>query len=121
MKILFIGGTGNISEDCAELLLKRGHDIILLTRGRTTVQPSYRAVQADRKNINSMREALRNRSEIVINFLDMKLVTWRLIMNSSTNQFANMCSSARPQCMQAAACVTDHRGGTVRKSMVGLC
>ena len=34
MKVLFIGGTGNISKACAELAVARGHDVTLLNRGR---------------------------------------------------------------------------------------
>jgi len=34
MKVLFIGGSGNISKACAELAVARGHDVTLLNRGR---------------------------------------------------------------------------------------
>ena len=34
MKVLFIGGTGNISTYCVELALARGHEVTLLNRGR---------------------------------------------------------------------------------------
>ena len=74
MQILFIGGTGNISADCAALLHERGHEIAVLTRGRTAVPPSYRAVLADRKDPASMKKALAGlRPEIVINFLGYEL------------------------------------------------
>jgi nucleoside-diphosphate-sugar epimerase len=33
MKVLFIGGTGNISSACVELALSRGIDVTLLNRG----------------------------------------------------------------------------------------
>jgi nucleoside-diphosphate-sugar epimerase len=35
MKLLFLGGTGNISSACVERALERGHDVTLLNRGRT--------------------------------------------------------------------------------------
>jgi len=35
MNILFIGGTGNLSTDCAALLHKRGHNIFVIHRGRS--------------------------------------------------------------------------------------
>jgi nucleoside-diphosphate-sugar epimerase len=74
MIILFIGGTGNISADCAELLHKRGHQILILSRGQNQVPPEYRAVQADRKNPEAMRAALKGlEPEIVINFLGYEL------------------------------------------------
>lgn len=70
MKILFIGGTGNLSTDCAELLRQRGHDITLLTRGHSSVAPGYHALRADRKDPAAMRTALRDQMpDAVINFL----------------------------------------------------
>jgi len=35
MRILFIGGTGNISKVCAELAVALGHDVTLLNRGKS--------------------------------------------------------------------------------------
>jgi nucleoside-diphosphate-sugar epimerase len=74
MQILFIGGTGNISADCAALLHRRGHEIAVLTRGRSTVPSEYRALAADRKDVASMRQAVRGlRPEVVVNFLGYEL------------------------------------------------
>lgn len=70
MKILFIGGTGNISTDCAALLDQRGHEILILSRGRNAVPASGRAIQADRKDAAAMRAAVaETRPDVVINFL----------------------------------------------------
>ncbi|MDD5522356.1 MAG: NAD-dependent epimerase/dehydratase family protein [Kiritimatiellae bacterium] len=70
MKILFIGGTGNISTDCAELLHKRGHEIIVVNRGNNPVPPLYRSIIADRKDPAAMKKALENiKVDVVINFL----------------------------------------------------
>lgn len=70
MTILFIGGTGNISADCAALLHKRGHEILVLSRGQNQVPSEYRAIQADRKNPEAMRSALKGvNPDVVINFL----------------------------------------------------
>jgi nucleoside-diphosphate-sugar epimerase len=70
MTVLFIGGTGNISADCAALLHKQGHEILVLSRGQNQVPPQYRAIQADRKNPNAMRSALNGtKPNVVINFL----------------------------------------------------
>jgi len=38
MNILFIGGTGNISTDCAALLHERGHQIGVVTRVNALVR-----------------------------------------------------------------------------------
>ena len=70
MNILFIGGTGNISTECASLLHSRGHQICVLTRGKSAIPREYRAIQADRKDESSMQRALKDvRPEIVVNFI----------------------------------------------------
>jgi nucleoside-diphosphate-sugar epimerase len=70
MKILFIGGTGNISTDCATVLRERGHEILVVSRGRSNVPSEYRAIQADRKDLTAMRAALEEVApDVVINFL----------------------------------------------------
>ena len=74
MKILFIGGTGNISTDCAALLHERGHEIIVVTRGNARVPSEYRSITADRKNLDTMRRALDGvMADVVINFLGFEL------------------------------------------------
>jgi nucleoside-diphosphate-sugar epimerase len=70
MKILFIGGTGNISTDCAALLHEQGHEIVVATRGQSQVPAAYAIVKADRKNPAAMRAAIAGRSvDVVVNFL----------------------------------------------------
>src|SRR5450631_2573887 len=74
MKILFLGGTGNISAECAALLHERGHEILVVTRGRNAVPPGYRAIVADRKDAVAMRAALNGvQPQVVINFLGYDL------------------------------------------------
>ena len=74
MRILFIGGTGNISADCAALLHERGHEILVLSRGRTQVPAQYRALVADRHDTAAMRAVLQTaRPEVVLNFLGYEL------------------------------------------------
>lgn len=70
MQILFIGGTGNISTDCAALLRARGHDVALLTRGRSPVPSMFRSLVADRKDADAMRAACSGFApDVVLNFL----------------------------------------------------
>ena len=70
MKILFIGGTGNISAECAALLYGRGHEILVLSRGQTAVPSEYRAIRADRKDPAATRAALKGvEPDVVLNFL----------------------------------------------------
>ncbi len=74
MKVLFIGGTGNISADCAALLHGQGHEIFVLSRGRGEVPQEYTALVADRKDRVAMLSALKSvRPEVVLNFLGYDL------------------------------------------------
>ena len=74
MKVLFIGGTGNISADCAALLFERGNEVAVLSRGQKAVPRQYRAVRADRRNPESLRQAIAEvRPEAVVNFLGFDL------------------------------------------------
>jgi len=70
MKILFIGGTGNISTDCAALLHSLGHEVWVLSRGKNRVPPQYRSLVADRKAPASMAAALGTHTfDSVVNFI----------------------------------------------------
>ena len=70
MQILFIGGTGNISTDCAARLHARGEEVILLTRGQSHVPEMFRSVKAGRKDAGAMRAACSFFvPEVVVNFL----------------------------------------------------
>lgn len=74
MRILFIGGTGNISTDCAALLRQRGHQVILVTRGNNPVPAEYTAIKADRNKTDEMRGALKDVGvDVAINFLGYNL------------------------------------------------
>ena len=74
MRILFIGGTGNISTDCAALLHRRGHDIAVVSRGRQAVPDAYESIIANRYDAADMRQALADDSpDVVINFLGFRL------------------------------------------------
>ena len=52
MKVLFIGGTGNISLAATRLAAERGLEITLLTRGLQALDlpPNVRAITADATN-----------------------------------------------------------------------
>jgi len=74
LTILFIGGTGNISTECAALLHDRGHRIQILSRGRLGVPALYQPIVADRKDATAMRTALQGaQPDVVINFLGYEL------------------------------------------------
>lgn len=79
MRILFIGGTGNISTECTAWLHARGHEIVVVSRGRSTVPTEYRTVVADRSDAGSMRAALRDvQPDVVVNFLGFELTDVQL-------------------------------------------
>jgi nucleoside-diphosphate-sugar epimerase len=70
MRILLLGGTGNLSSACAAELRARGHQVLLLTRGQNPVPPGFEAVVADRKDPAGMRRALAGRClDVVVNFI----------------------------------------------------
>lgn len=74
MKTLFIGGTGNLSSDCAQLLHDRGHEIHVVTRGNSPMPAGFRAIVADRKDADALRAALKGlQPEVVLNFLGFDL------------------------------------------------
>jgi nucleoside-diphosphate-sugar epimerase len=74
MKVLFIGGTGNISAECVEWLRKQAQDITVVTRGKNPVAPGCRALVADRFDRESFRRAIqRLRFDVVVNFLGFDL------------------------------------------------
>lgn len=70
MRILLIGGTGNISAECAAWLAGRGDDVTVLTRGRTPAPAGCRLLAADRKDPAAMRRAVAQAEpEVVVDFL----------------------------------------------------
>jgi nucleoside-diphosphate-sugar epimerase len=98
MKILLIGGTGNISAECAALLHQRGHEIFVVSRGRSTVAAEYRALRADRKDLAAMRAVLRGvQPEVVVNFLGYDLADVQLdyeLFQDAVRQYLFVSSAA---------------------------
>jgi nucleoside-diphosphate-sugar epimerase len=74
MKALFIGGTGNISAACASELYRRGHEIGVVSRGRSAVPREYRTLIANRKESVGMRAVAEAfKPDMVLNFLGYEL------------------------------------------------
>lgn len=78
MKVLIIGGNGNISWHCTNEALKEGHEVWTLTRGLSSYEhrnlPSkVHQLHADVRNVYSMEEALSNykfdKFDVVVDFL----------------------------------------------------
>jgi len=72
MKLLFLGGTGNISTACVDLAVEQGHDVTVLNRGRTASRlrgPVHIAV-GDRDDGAALRGiAGATRFDAVVDFL----------------------------------------------------
>jgi nucleoside-diphosphate-sugar epimerase len=71
MKVLFIGGTGNISTSVSKLCLKKGIDLYLLNRGTTgTKIPGAGEIHADIKNYEEVNNVLKNQEwDAVVNWI----------------------------------------------------
>ncbi|MEX0986812.1 MAG: SDR family oxidoreductase [Bacteroidales bacterium] len=75
MKVLFIGGTGNISTSCSRLALKKGIDLYLLNRGKVTKPDLAGAIsiRADINNRDEMERELKGMEfDVVANFIAFK-------------------------------------------------
>lgn len=71
MKVLFIGGTGNISKSVSKLCAAEGIDLYLLNRGKTGVEiPGTKSIKADISNIKEVSSALKKHNwDVVVNWI----------------------------------------------------
>ncbi|MCG8311539.1 MAG: SDR family oxidoreductase [Cytophagales bacterium] len=72
MKVLFIGGTGNISGACTRLALEKGIEVFHLNRGnrRGLVPKGVQSISADIHNIDEVKRALKDHYfDVVANFI----------------------------------------------------
>ena len=72
MRVLFIGGTGNISSACSRLAVEKGIEVYHVNRGKVkaNVPQSIKTIQADFKDVNQMKQALGNMEfDVVVNFI----------------------------------------------------
>lgn len=72
MKILFVGGTGTISYSCSKLAIEKGHQVSLLTRGKTSIReplPEAELIYADIREEDTVKAALADRHfDVVADF-----------------------------------------------------
>lgn len=74
MRMLLVGGTGNLSGDFAELLVRQGHEVHLLTRGRSVPLDGCRVCIADRRDPEQVARAVRGLAfDAVVNFLGFEI------------------------------------------------
>lgn len=71
MKVLFIGGTGNISTSVSKLAVSKGIDLYLLNRGKSGVEiPGTKTITADIYNHDNAKEALKDHEwDVVVNWI----------------------------------------------------
>ncbi len=71
MKILFIGGTGNISIACSRLALKKGMELYVLNRGKKKVNlEGANFLTADIKNKGTVEKVLEDHKfDVVVNWI----------------------------------------------------
>jgi nucleoside-diphosphate-sugar epimerase len=71
MRVLFLGGTGNISTACVEHALARGHQVGLLTRGQrpSPFGPWVEVFHGDRDDAGALDKAAASRWDAVVDFL----------------------------------------------------
>lgn len=70
MNVVLIGGTGNISADCAEALLAQGNNVYAVTRGKRPVPEGVKQITADRAQRDQLEEVVKGIDEaVVIDFL----------------------------------------------------
>ena len=72
MKVLFLGGTGNISAACVDEALRKGHEVAILNRGRSASPFGSRVatIVGDRDDAASLRRAAESATpDVVVDFL----------------------------------------------------
>jgi nucleoside-diphosphate-sugar epimerase len=69
MKILFLGGTGNISTACVAQALARDHRVAVLTRGQRPVPEGVEAIRGERDDAAALQRAAEAGWDAVVDFL----------------------------------------------------
>jgi nucleoside-diphosphate-sugar epimerase len=71
MKVLFIGGTGNISTQVSRQVIAKGFDLYRLNRGRRVADPAdERQLTVDMNNVEEVRRVLGNLEfDVVVNWI----------------------------------------------------
>lgn len=70
MKVLFIGGTGNISTTVSRRALNQGIDLHLLNRGNRIQVPGAKLIQADINNTSQVNGVLKDQEwDVVVNWI----------------------------------------------------
>ncbi len=91
MRVLFLGGTGNISSACVERALSLDHQVSILTRGKRelTFSGPVKAIEGDRHDGQRLRQvAQEGRYDVVVSFLGFTAADVALDMEAFGGQVA---------------------------------
>lgn len=70
MKVLFIGGTGNISTSCSQLAIENGIDLYHLNRGISKIKiPGVNTIIGDINELNDLSELKKHHWDVVVNWI----------------------------------------------------
>lgn len=71
MRVLFLGGTGNLSTACARLAVERGLSLTILTRGQRAAElpPGVEQVKGDATDPGVLAALASRRFDVVVNFI----------------------------------------------------
>ena len=72
MKVLFIGGSGNISRACTQKALDKGMDVFHLNRGRSEnpFKEKINVIKADMNDPAAVNQGLKNHFfDVIVNFI----------------------------------------------------
>ncbi len=112
MKVLFIGGTGNISTSVSRLAVERGIDLYLLNRGkRSSPIPGTRSIIADITKPEEISAVLQDHSwDVVVNwiaFIEEDIRRDFGLFNGKTKQYIFISSASAYQKPLAHPVVTE--------------
>ena len=113
MKVLFIGGTGNISTACTRLALQKGYDVYHLNRGNSEnpFSESVKLIKSDINEHQKLKSILKGQHfDIVANFIayipeDIKRDYE--IFSDKTDQYIFISSASAYQKPPAHAVITE--------------
>jgi len=111
MKVLFIGGTGNISTSVSKLAVERGIDLYLLNRGKNTTVPGTKSITADITRPDELTAALKAHTwDVVVNwiaFVENDIRRDFELFNGKTKQYIFISSASAYQKPLAHPFVTE--------------
>ena len=106
MKILFIGGTGVISSACTALTAERGHDLTLLTRGKSSrpIPDGVNLLQGNIRDLDQTRKILGEKTfDVVVDwaaFTPEHIETDLVLFQGRTDQYLFISSASAYQTPQ---------------------